>query len=98
MKSGSIGEIPPRTRSTSGFAARIAVPAAIAIAANLDQPGSNSGSQCDLLLGSFQIIAASIICASPCRVNCFDGIGPLGSAADVNLLFRMTYNQETGAT
>src|SRR3954452_21713594 len=64
MKETSIGEIPPSTRWTSGWLVRMAFPAKIAISENLSHWGSISGSQCDLLLGSFQIIAASIMNAS----------------------------------
>ncbi len=38
----------------------------LAMSAKSVQSGSSSGSQCDLLLGSFQIIAASIMPALPC--------------------------------
>ena len=65
MNSGSIGEMPPSTRGRSGLAALIALHAAIAIAAKRDQSGSTSGSQCDLLFGSFHTIAASIMAAAP---------------------------------
>jgi hypothetical protein len=61
MKSGSIGEMPPSTRFTSGLTLSIAFAASITVRPNSDQSGSTSGSQCDLLLGSFQIIAASSI-------------------------------------
>jgi hypothetical protein len=65
MKCGSIGEMPPSTRFTWGFAASIALAASITVVAKIDHSGSISGSQCDLLLGSFQIIAASIIQSPP---------------------------------
>src|SRR5881227_919416 len=58
---GSIGEIPPSTRGISGLTSAMALHAAIAISAKRLQSGSTSGSQCDLLFGSFQILTASII-------------------------------------
>src|SRR6185312_12764223 len=60
-KCGSIGEMPPRTRGRPGVTEWMALPAALASVANLLQSGSSWRSQCDLLLGSFQIFAASII-------------------------------------
>src|SRR3954451_4494470 len=65
MKLASIGEMPPRTRGNVGLTSRIARPAAFVISAKRFQPGSSSGSQCDLLLGSFQILTASIIAFLP---------------------------------
>src|SRR3954451_11112348 len=65
MKDGSIGDMPPSTRGSVGWALRIAFPAASARLANMAQSGSIRMSQCDLLLGSFQILAASIIGRSP---------------------------------
>src|SRR5690348_17659927 len=53
--------MPPSTRFTSGLACLMDSAAWIAMSANIVHSGSISGSQCDLLLGSFQIIAASII-------------------------------------
>src|SRR3954449_4047170 len=61
MKADRFGEIPPSTRSNSGASAATACPAKLAICPKAVQSGSNSGSQWDLLLGSFQIIAASIM-------------------------------------
>ena len=61
MKSGSIGDMPPSTRGIDGFSARMASAAAITVSPNRVQSGSTSGSQWDLLFGSFQIIAASIM-------------------------------------
>ena len=55
-----MGDMPPSTRGSEGLAERIAAPARVTRSANRSQSGSTSGSQCDLLLGSFQIIAASI--------------------------------------
>ncbi len=65
MKSGSIGEMPPSTRGSPGASAAIACPAALQVSAKITQPGSASRSQWDLLFGSFQIIAASIIAGLP---------------------------------
>src|SRR5947209_19166861 len=65
IKIGSIGEMPPSTRGTDGLACAMALPALIVIFANRLQSGSISGSQCDLLLGSFQIMTASIISCRP---------------------------------
>src|SRR3954453_10549458 len=61
MKAGSIGEIPPSTRSNPGASAATACPVKLAICPKAVQSGSNSRSQWDLLLGSFQIITASIM-------------------------------------
>ncbi len=69
MKAGSMGEMPPRTRGKFGFSFRMARPARMAISAKRAQSGSSSGSQWDLLLGSFQIITASIIAFPPCRID-----------------------------
>ena len=74
MKFASMGDMPPSTRGNPGAASAIAAPANLAISAKRDQSGSISGSQCDLLLGSFQIIAASIM---PPPREC----GDLGGAA-----------------
>src|SRR5579883_1437170 len=57
--------MPPSTLGRDGFSAAIASAAAIVISAKRRQSGSTSGSQWDLLFGSFQIIAASIIRALP---------------------------------
>ena len=69
MKPGSIGDMPPSTRGSVGFTARMARPASCAISAKRVQSGSSSGSQCDLLLGSFQIIAASIMRVASSRAG-----------------------------
>src|SRR3546814_8492333 len=61
IKAGSIGEIPPSTRVRPGAASAMASPVSFAISAKSDHSGSISGSQCDLLFGSFQILAASIM-------------------------------------
>ena len=53
--------MPPSTRGSVAFSARIAWAARVTISEKRTQPGSTTGSQWDLLLGSFQIIAASII-------------------------------------
>src|SRR3569833_956437 len=65
MKPGSIGEMPPRTRGNVGWTERMALAASTAISAYRVLPGSSARSQCDLLLGSFQILAASIM-LRPC--------------------------------
>src|SRR5690606_27771039 len=91
MNAGSIGEIPPSTRGSPGATSPIAIPVAVARSANLSQPGSISGSQCDLLFGSFQIIAASIMVRPPRRIAGSGAkfrIGTRRPPADVNLLFR----------
>src|SRR6185437_10573599 len=65
INSGSIGEIPPSTRGRPGRSAAAACAARIVISEKMRQSGSRSTkSQCDLLLGSFQNITASItLCA-----------------------------------
>src|SRR3954453_20143261 len=59
MNPGSIGEMPPNTRFSFGLTSRIQSDATFTIFENTCHPGSISKSQCDLLLGSFQIITAS---------------------------------------
>src|SRR3954470_21630283 len=61
MNPGSMGEMPPRTRGRAGCARLTAAPAMLIISANFSQRGSISKSQWDLLFGSFQNMAASII-------------------------------------
>src|SRR3954462_289268 len=75
----------------------MALPARIAISANLVQPGSSSRSQCDLLLGSFQILAASIMAGSPRRIPRAVGLRPLAAPAQVDFLFRVRGDSESGA-
>ena len=53
--------MPPSTRVSPGLGPAIASPARRVICANRAQSGSISGSQWDLLLGSFQILTASIM-------------------------------------
>src|SRR5947199_3487773 len=59
MKSGSIGEIPPRTQVMLLFDARTASAARRVISENVRHSGSSSKSQCERLFGSFQSITAS---------------------------------------
>ena len=59
MNSGSIGEMPPSTRTTSELSQRTACAARTAMEAKIRQSGSASKSQWDRLLGSFQSITAS---------------------------------------
>src|SRR3954471_21964992 len=59
MKLGSMGEIPPSTIGSFGFARRIASTPARAMAANFFQSGSSLKSQCERLFGSFHNITAS---------------------------------------
>src|SRR5690349_20340310 len=61
MKAGSMDDMPPSTRVTLLFSAAMAWAGSCVSRAKRCQPGSTSGSQWDLLLGSFQIIAASIM-------------------------------------
>ena len=65
MNRGSIGEMPPSTRGSLGSRPRSRRAASFTISANVSQSGSISKSQCDLLLGSFQNITASIMRALP---------------------------------
>src|SRR4051794_5032436 len=58
-KFGSMGDMPPKTHGRSGFTALMETAAALTILAKTCQPASISKSQCDLLLGSFQIMTAS---------------------------------------
>src|SRR3954468_8503207 len=80
MKSGSMGEIPPRTRRTRGCSAFTASDARLIICAKIVQPGSISKFQCERLLGSFQSITASTMRAS---------------SADVNLVLRLVHDGKT---
>src|SRR3954453_21432351 len=75
----------------------MALPARIAISANRVQPGSSSRSQCDLLLGSFQILAASIMAGSPRRIDRAVGLRPLAAPAEIDLRFGMRRDGESGA-
>src|SRR3954452_4505396 len=59
MKSGSIGEMPPRTQVMLPFEVRTASAASRVISENVRHSGSSSKSQCDKLFGSFQSITAS---------------------------------------
>src|SRR4051812_41834216 len=59
MKSGSIGEIPPRTQVMLLFDERTASAARRVMSENVRHSGSSSKSQCDRLFGSFQSITAS---------------------------------------
>src|SRR6266513_6206091 len=98
IKFGSMGEIPPNTRSKFGFTSTTASAAAIAIFENIRHSGSISKSQWDLLFGSFQIITASIIIVPPNR--CIDRARPGGQrpvAADEHFGFWMLDNVESGA-
>src|ERR1051325_3193345 len=61
MNAGSSGDIPPSTRVKPGLSAATASAASLTISAYFLQSGSISKSQCDLLLGSFQNITASIM-------------------------------------
>ena len=90
--------MPPSTRGSRGFSAAIASPASLAISAKRAQSGSSSKSQCDLLLGSFQSITASII-APPPSLDRPHAIRPGSSlpAADVDLLLRVVDDVEAGA-
>src|SRR2546423_14053136 len=97
MNKGSIGEIPPRTRVMFEFADRMASPAEIAICANFVQSGSICGSQCDLLLGSFQIIAASIMSLAPLRIHSAAAIWSLAAPANIDFAFRVGRDHEAGA-
>ncbi len=63
-----MGEIPPSTCVSVAFSARTACDASLTIAAYALQSGSSSRSQCDLLLGSFQNLTASIMSGVSCRV------------------------------
>src|SRR5438094_4557294 len=84
MKAGSIGEIPPRTRVTAGFASSTAFEAHFTIAAYISHSGSISKSQWDLLFGSFQNMMAStgidqrslIVCFSRFAVKLISGFVP----------------------
>src|SRR5215207_9342673 len=97
MKSASIGEMPPRILVTAGFSDAIASAASIAILAKRLQSGSSSGSQWDLLFGSFQIIAASIMKLFFRRVDGGAAGRLIGGAAEINLLFRVQHDLEAGA-
>src|SRR5690349_17569501 len=97
MKIGSIGEIPPRTRGRVGCSALIACPAAMAISEKSFQSGSISGSQCDLLFGSFQIIAASIMESSFGWIDSFRAWRRRNMAANVNFGLRVTQDGKAGA-
>src|SRR3954454_8932655 len=59
MKSGSIGEMPPRTQGMLLFDERTASAASRVMSENVRHSGSSSKSQCDRLFGSFQSITAS---------------------------------------
>src|SRR4051812_13636486 len=59
MKSGSIGEMPPRTQVMLLFDERTASAASRVMSENVRHSGSSSKSQCDRLFGSFQSITAS---------------------------------------
>src|SRR3546814_17688741 len=98
MNAGSIGDRPPSTRKMWGFSAAIAGPASVVIAANRSHSGSISGSQWDLLLGSFQILTASITIplplARPERIDRISTVGTPGQAAQTNFLFGMRQDFE----
>src|SRR3546814_9751404 len=98
MNAGSIGDRPPSTRKMWGFSAAIAGPASVVIAANRSHSGSISGSQWDLLLGSFQILTASITIplplARPERIDRISTVGTPGHAAQINFLFGMRQDFE----
>ena len=101
MKFGSIGEMPPSTRGRPGASAAIASPASRHMRAKRDQSGSSSGSQCDLLFGSFQIIAASIMPQPPSPRAAAMPDRPrhcrraAARTADINLLLRIAVDDET---
>src|SRR3954465_12977422 len=97
MNPASIGEMPPSTRVIAGFSRPIASAARIVMFAKRLQSGSSSGSQCDLLLGSFQIIAASIMELSFRRIYRAAAGRIAGSAAEIDLLLGMQNDFETGA-
>src|SRR5688572_18377325 len=61
MNAASIGEMPPSTRNSAGFSTDTASAASVTMSAKVRHSGSTSNAQCDLLLGSFQNITASII-------------------------------------
>ena len=81
----------------------IASPAHRAMRENFDQSGSTSKSQCDLLLGSFHSITASIIRQSPARpprARLRDRqllvASPGGRAADKHFFFGIAFDHEPG--
>src|SRR3954447_3331183 len=63
VNDASIGDMPPSTCLSDAFSARTASDASFTMSAYADQSGSSSRSQCDLLLGSFQNLTASIMFA-----------------------------------
>src|SRR4051794_28824958 len=103
INNGSIGEMPPRTRGSPGASVAIASPARRAMVAKRDQSGSSSRSQCDLLLGSFHSIAASIILQSSpltARLRWIDGAEGcrgLGRPAHKNFLLGIGLDHKAGA-
>src|SRR5690606_7362151 len=103
---GSIGETPPSTRVNAGRSAAIAALASRTRRAKIDQSLSISKSQCDRLLGSFQIIAASSTsppaeraCRTELNVQCrvVSGAGELAPAADEHLGHGTRDDVEAGA-
>src|SRR5919108_2875660 len=100
---GSMGEIPPSTRSTCGFSAATACAAILIICAKICQSGSSSKAQCDLLLGSFQNIIASIMVLLPQAgflPGRIDGARPVRqflTAANKHFFLGMTDDLKTSA-
>src|SRR5919198_2179434 len=98
---GSMGEMPPSTRSTYGFSAATACAAIVIMCAKICQSGSSSKAQCDLLLGSFQNIIASIMVLLPqagFRPGRIDGARPVRqflTAANKHFFLGMTDDLKT---
>src|SRR4051812_24422239 len=95
MKAGSIGEMPPRIRVSSGFSWRTATAASRTMRENASHSRSISKSQWDLLFGSFQNITASTgIDGKGLNREIVAGAREL--SADENLGFRVVENGKPG--
>src|SRR5919109_1589618 len=100
---GSMGEMPPSTRSRRGFSAATAAAASLIMLAKVRHSGSSSNAQCDLLFGSFQNITASIMGCLPlavCLAGRIDRPRPIWqflAAADKDFLLRMAENVKASA-
>src|SRR5688572_17325421 len=84
--------MPPSTRVSRGFSAATASAAILIIAANMVQPGSISKSQCDLLLGSFQNITASITLNLLQLISRLDDARHFRGPANENFRLRMGHD------
>src|SRR5579884_4426786 len=99
MKPGSIGEMPPNTRRSCEFSARIASAAMFTIAAKVFHSRSTSKSQCDRLFGSFQSITASTT-LPPHQERLFrlKTPGAIPAAADEHLFLGTIEDLKAGAS